>query len=49
MHMRWNPNDDGIVSNPCALRALMMPISLSILLPSHFGRVIKIHRDILVS
>ena len=33
----------------CALRALMMPISLSILLPSHFGRVIKIHRDMLVS
>ena len=26
----------------------MMPISLSILLPFHFGRVIKIHRDILV-
>ena len=33
----------------CALRALMMPISLSILLPFHFGRVIKIHRDMLVS
>ena len=33
----------------CALRALMMPISLSILLPFHLGRVIEIHGDIFVS